>query len=152
MGMTLVDGDAAPLTVSGYDIEIDGVKRNSEVVKVNSYDFDFGAEDAKHHSISVNTYYPALTKAVTGQLHYFYIGAASIDEVNAEVLQLHYSNNMLIFEGTGVENIMLYTIDGKQVLSAKGNTVNIDQLASGIYVVKAKTADKELVKKIDVRR
>lgn len=152
MGMTLVDGDAAPLTVAGYDIEIDGVKRNSEVVKVNSYDFDFGAEDAKHHSISVNTYYPALTKAVTGQLHYFYIGAASIDEVNAVVLQLHYSNNMLIFEGTGVENIMLYTIDGKQVLSAKGNTVSIDQLASGIYVVKAKTADKELVKKIDVRR
>ncbi len=53
--------------------------------------------------------------------------------------------------GTNIEEISIVSTDGKLLLhSEASNTISVDQLQSGVYFVKIKTADKVVSKKIIV--
>lgn len=153
MGFTIEAPKEEAVTVSGYDVMVDGRKRNTEMLTGTQFDYDFGKEDQWEHTISVNTYYPNLAQSVSGEKHYFYIGSTGIaDATNGSVLNLYHNNNILKVEGDHVESVDIYTADGKVALSANEGTVSLDHLTAGVYVVKAKVDGKRVVRKIDIRR
>lgn len=154
LGWVMADKNGEPLTVSGYDVNIDGVKKNQAMLTDTKFSYDFGTEAAGTHSISVDTYYPSATESVKGTVTYFTIKGdpSGISDNTVETLRLRLGENYLRIEGDGVQTVTAYSLSGAKAASAQGNTLNITSLVPGVYVIKAKSADGELVRKIEIRK
>lgn len=153
IGWRMAAADGKPLDVDGYDVFVDGTKKNTETLTDTKYAYDFGATDEDTHSIRVDVRYPSVAESVEGTETYFNIEVGTgIEENTVEKLSLRIGDNYLRVEGDGVTAVSLYGINGTEAATAAGNTLNITNLASGVYVVKAKAAEGELVRKIEICR
>lgn len=152
LGMKVAAPEGKALAVEGYDVYIDGAKKNDAALTDTKFSYDFGANDRANHNIRVDVRYPSATDAVEGTPFYFTIdGVLGIDDATVEQLRLRKGDNFLRVEGDGVESVSAYSISGVKAASAQGNTLNITNLAPGIYVVKAKAKAGELVRKIEIK-
>ena len=52
IGLNIENPKTMELPVAGYDVNIDGEKKNAEMLKDNSYDYNFGTKDSKGHKIT----------------------------------------------------------------------------------------------------
>ena len=140
------------MTVTGYDVLIDGVKKNDTMLAAPEFRYDFGTKDGALHNLTVNTYFPGRDVPVAGEDNYFTIGVDAIDNAKVEVLNLTGNSNFLRAEGEGVKSMEAYNMAGAVVASADGNTLNISSLATGIYVVRIDVAGKSVTRKIAIRK
>lgn len=154
LGWVMADKNGKPLTVSGYDVNIDGVKKNQDMLTDTKFSYDFGTEAAGTHSISVDTYYPSVAESVKGTVTMFTIknDPSGISNSTVETIRLRLGENYLRVEGDGVRTVTAYSLSGAKAASVKGNTLNITGLVPGVYVIKAKSAEGELVRKIEIRK
>lgn len=152
LSWTMQAPDASYAKVDGYDVRIDGTKMNESRLTEKVFRHEFAANDGQAHTFSVDVYYPGKSESVPGGPTTFYIGVTGISGASVAVLNMHGDNNRLCVEGEGVGSIAVYGMSGAVVASAQGNTVDISHLASGVYVVKVKAGDKDIVRKIEVRR
>lgn len=152
ISMTMQDPNAQDAEVDGYDVRIDGVKMNDSRLTEPAFSHEFDAKDGQTHTINVDVYYPAKSESVPGGPVTFYIGVSAIDGASVAVLKMHGDNNRLCVEGDGVEQVTAYSMSGTTVASAKGNTIDISGLTSGVYIVKVKAAGKDVVRKIEIRK
>lgn len=140
------------LPVSGYDVKIDGEKKNSDKITECSYAYDFGAEDAKEHTVQVDVYYTVKPESVSGGVTRFYIGAAGISENVIGKLSVTKGDNEITVTGNNVKSVDIISVGGATVASAKGDTVSINGLSSGAYIVKAVVDGKVVSKKIMIEK
>ena len=152
IGLNLENSKALNLPVSGYDVTIDGVKKNTEMITTNSYAYDFGTEDAAEHTIQVDVYYTVNPTSVKGGITRFYIGAAGIDENTIERIEVRQGNNEISISGDNVSSIEIVSANGAKVASAQGNTVSINGINAGVYVVKAVVNGKTITRKIMIAK
>lgn len=152
MAMNLTETTTSTLPVEGYDINIDNVKRNTERLTTNEFDFTFPAEDDAVHTVSVDVYYPTLEDPVKGALCEFHIGASGINSVSADVpeLKLTVGDNVLCVERA--ERIALIAADGSTVATTEGNRLNISRLLPGIYVLSVTVNGEQQERKISITK
>ena len=153
MGMNLVAADGTPMAIDGYDVTIDGEKKNAALLTETSYDYDFGVEDALRHSIVVGVHYTGKSGSVDTDVTYFYIGtAAGIDRNVVKDITLAKGDNFLTVQGDGVEAVAIYSASGMSERAVKGNTVDLGGLPTGIHIVRYKVGGKYYSTKVDIRR
>lgn len=152
LGWTMTAPDSKPLTVSGYDVLVDGVKKTPSPLTEPKFNYDFGKDDGRKHSMRVDTWYPSASVSVEGNAVYFLLGLTGIDGNTVEKLNLSFGDSYIRVDGEGVEALAVYGMNGVKAASASGKTVNITGLASGVYVVKVKTATGETVRKVEICR
>ena len=88
----------------------------------------------------------------------FHITLANDDNNSESINDLYTTDNIKIFpnptnrfitiEGEGIENIEIFNITGSRIISTNQNTIDLQQLCNGVYVVKVTTADGIAQKKI----
>ena len=152
MSMNIYDDDPMPLTVNGYDINIDNEKRNAEMLTSKEFDFTFPTEDSNVHTVSVDVYYPALEAPVKGTLCEFHIGTAGIHDVtdDAAELSLTIGDNFLCVDNA--DSLTLVSADGTVVASSTGNRLNISNLVEGVYVLFATVKGEKMERKVRITR
>lgn len=151
MGWVIEDPAGAGTSVKGYDIYIDGVKKNTELLTTNEFSYDFGTVDATEHTVSVDVHYETVTDAVKGATTTFTLeGLTSISSATIGKLNMQVGTNYLTVGGSQVSSIEAYSIDGAKVAAAKGDKLNISSLTAGVYVVKAKTANGTITRKVEI--
>lgn len=150
IGMNIETPDAVSLPVAGYDVNIDGVKKNNEMLTTTSFDYDFGTEDTKQHTISVDVYYTVAPTAMKGGITRFYIGATGVESNVVDRIVVSQGDNEITVSGAGVTSVDVISAAGATVASAKGNTVSVNGLAAGVYVVKAVVSGETVTRKIQI--
>lgn len=151
IGMTIENPDFKYLPIDGYDVTIDGQKRNTELVNHGYFDFDFGTEDANAHTISVDVHYKGVAEAVKGDTKTFYIGTAGINDNTTATVEIQKGDNEITVVGNGVTSVELVSAAGATVTSAKGNTVSLNGVSAGVYVVKAVVNGETITRKVEVK-
>ena len=152
IGLDIESTTPMQLPVAGYDVRIDGEKKNEALVKDNSFTYDFGTEDAVEHTVNVDVYYTVSATAVAGGATRFYIGVAGIADNVVDRIVVRQGDNELTFAGASVASVELVSASGAVVASAKGNTVSLNGVAAGVYVAKALVAGKTLTRKVQIVR
>ncbi len=152
IGLGIENTKTVDLPVAGYDVNIDGVKKNSEMLKTTSFSYDFGNEDAKEHTIQVDVYYNLKPTSVSGDVTRFTIGTTGISENTIDRIEMHQGNNEITVSGNNVTSVTVLSTDGATVAKANGNTVSISNLTSGVYVVKAVVNGENVTKKIMIEK
>lgn len=152
MGMELYDPEAASVAVEGYDFYLDGEKVNSDKLTATTLTRNFTDGETQEHTAHVNVYYSGVAESVVGNTVTFTLSAlAGIDEATVEKLSLHYGDNFVTIDG-GAESIEAFAADGSKVSAADGSKLNITSFTPGVYVIKAKTANGTLTRKIEVSK
>ena len=120
------------------------------MLTATEFSYDFGAEDAVQHTINVDVYYTVKPDCVSGTANRFYIGAAGIGDNTIARLEVRQGDNEVTIAGYNVTSVDLVAANGATVASATGNTVSINGLPAGIYVVKAVVDGKSVTRKIQI--
>ena len=152
MGLNLESPEGIELPVDGYDVKIDGEKKNAEKITENSYSYDFGAEDTKEHTIQVDVYYTVKPTCVEGSVNRFYLGVSGIDENLIGKINISMGDNEIAVGGDNVKSVDVISAAGATVASAKGNTVSVNGLPTGIYIVKAVVDGKTITRKVQIEK
>ncbi len=150
IGMNIENPNGVSLPAVGYDVNIDGVKKNTAMLTSPAFNYDFGSEDAKQHTISVDTYYKVNGTSVKGGATTFFIGAAGIADNTIGRIEVAQGDNNITVTGANVSSVEVVSAAGSTVASAKGNTVAINGLATGVYVVKAVVDGETIARKIQI--
>ena len=152
IGLSIESPESYYLPVKGYDVTIDGTKQNAELLTQNTLDHTFAAEDAKQHTIQVDVYYNVQPqKSVKGAVNTFFIGTAGITDNAIATISLTKGDNQLTVNGSNVSSVALVAANGATVAQAAGNTVSLNGVTAGVYVVKAVVDGESVVKKIQIK-
>lgn len=152
IGLGLENPNAAALPVDGYDVSVDGVKKNDAKLTDTSFSYDFGSADSKEHTIQVDVYYTVKAESVKGGVTRFLLGSTGIDENTIGKIEMRQGDNEITVTGDNVSSVEIIGSNGASVASANGNTVSINGLASGVYVVKAVAGGKTVTRKVVINK
>lgn len=148
IGMNIESSKGVELPVDGYDVSIDGEKKNSAKITENSFAYDLGVKDNKEHTLQVDVYYTVKPESVKGDTFRFTLGVTGINQNVVGKLQLLQGDNELTVSGNNVTSVEIVSASGAEVASAAGNTVSLNGMTSGVYVVKAVVDGKNVTRKI----
>lgn len=149
LGLNLESPETLDTPVAGYDVAIDGEKKNSAMLTSPAFDYDFGTDDGKQHSIRIDTYYTVAAAAVEGGVTRFTLSdVAGIGQNTIGRIELRRGDNELTASGEGVESVKIVAADGTLAASADGNTVSLNGIHGGTYIVKAVVNGKPTTRKI----
>jgi len=154
IGLLAADPNPTPLELTGYDVKLDDKKLNESILTKTEFEYPVASiygNTVTRHDIVVDTWYKPSTTAVPGTPVVFTINGVGVDETF--IADLHISNDGAILKVSTATDIVLYDMNGIRVAYANGDSVRIDDLASGIYVVKATTAEgKGIATKVNISR
>lgn len=152
IGLGIENPNPTALPIDGYDVFVDNAKKNSELVKDTKYTYDFGSDDQQQHTIRVDVYYTVKSTSVKGGVTKFLIAVAGIAENTVGRVQMQQGNNELTVTGDNVTAVELVSAAGATVAKAKGNTVQLDAVAPGMYIVKAVVNGKTVTRKLMIEK
>ena len=152
MRMNITDTTGAPLNVDGYDVVIDGEKKNDSALTDTKFAYDFGVMDTKVHSLRVDTYYPARALAVEGGATHFLLSTLGIEEARVGTsIEMQCGPNYIEVKGEGVKGIQLIDTAGRIVASCNGNLLEITGTPAGIYIAKVNVLGSTVVRKLSIK-
>ena len=152
MGMGIVNPDGDSMAATGYDVNIDNVKRNNEPLTTTSFDYTFASADSRSHAITVDAYYPVKAESVKGGITRFMMGTAGIEENVIQTVSIQKGDNELFVKGDNVNGVEIYSAAGAKVASDEGNTVSLNSMTADSYIVKANVAGKTITRKIMIKK
>lgn len=153
IGLVLENTSVEDLAIKGYDVALDGVKKNASLLTTNSFAYDFGKADSDEHTVKIDVYYDVKPECVAGNVVRFNLGVSSgINEGRVDCIKIQKGKNELTVSGDNVSAVEVVSVDGATVASAQGNTVSIDGIAAGVYVVKVKADGKTTTRKIVIEK
>jgi len=152
MGLILTDNESMPLPIEGYDVKVDGTKINSALVTDTKYSHPVAelTPDGKKHALTVETWYKPFSTAVASEAVMFVLDNSGINENTIADIVINKNGTMINVTG-GVTGIEIFNLNGVRVAAADGDVISVDNLAAGVYVLKAASADKVVVTKINIR-
>lgn len=148
IGLVLETAQPKVLPIDGYDVYIDNAKKNTEKVAETTFTHDFGTDDKQQHTIRVDVYYTVKSKSVKGGVTKFLIAVAGINENTVGRIEMRQGENELTVTGENVESVELVSAAGAVVAKAKGDTVSLNGVPAGMYVVKAVVAGETVTRKV----
>lgn len=141
IGFTAVSPNEKSLPIDHYKVYIDGKETNDGTVEQPSYYYDFVEEDAQPHSIRVDAIYNDYG-TVKGGVNYFYIGQYSaIDEISFKQSDITLQNETITVSGLNVASLSLYSVDGRKQATSNLNTLNLNNITNGSYILLIKLTD-----------
>ena len=153
LGLNLESPETLDTPVAGYDVAIDGEKKNGTMLTSPAFDYDFGTDDGKQHSIRIDTYYTVAAAAVEGGVTRFTLGdVAGIGQNTIGRIELRRGDNELTVNGEGVESVEIMAADGTSAARADGNTVSLGGIPAGTYIVKVVAGGKPTTRKIVIAK
>lgn len=152
IGLVLENPKPGTLPIEGYDVFIDNAKKNAAKLTERTYTHDFGTDDKQQHTISVDVYYTVKSTSVKGGVTNFLIAVAGIDENTIGRIEMRQGENELTVTDEGVTSVELVSAAGAVVAKAEGNTVSLNGLTAGVYVVKAVVAGETVTRKIMITK
>ena len=152
IGLNIENKKSVALPVAGYDVSIDGVKKNAEMITSQSFSYDFGKTDTNEHTIQVDVYYTVKPTSVSGGVTRFNIGTTGIGENTIDRIEMRQGNNEITVTGNNVTSVTIMSTDGATVAKANGNTVSINNVDRGVYVVKAVVNNETVTRKIMIEK
>lgn len=152
IGLVLENPKPGTLPIEGYDVFIDNAKKNAAKLTERTYTHDFGTDDKQQHTIRVDVYYTVKSTSVKGGVTNFLIAVAGIDENTVGRIEMRQGENELTVTGEGVTSVELVSAAGAVVAKAEGNTVSLNGLTAGVYVVKAVVAGETVTRKIMITK
>lgn len=152
IGLVLENPKPGTLPIEGYDVFIDNAKKNAAKLTERTYTHDFGTDDKQQHTISVDVYYTVKSTSVKGGVTNFLIAVAGIDENTIGLIEMRQGENELTVTDEGVTSVELVSAAGAVVAKAEGNTVSLNGLTAGVYVVKAVVAGETVTRKIMITK
>ena len=152
MALGLVNPNANNVEATAYDVNIDGEKKNAEPLAATAFDYSFGTKDNRAHTVTVDAYYPVAPTAVEGEINVFYIGVDGISENVIQTISIQKGDNVINVTGDNVKSVDIYSASGAEVAGANGNSVSINGLSAGVYVVKANVGGKTISRKIMIEK
>ena len=90
--------------------------------------------------------------SVKGGVTNFLIAVAGIDENTVGRIEMRQGENELTVTDEGVTSVELVSAAGAVVAKAEGNTVSLNGLTAGVYVVKAVVAGETVTRKIMITK
>jgi hypothetical protein len=148
IGLVLETAQPKVLPIDGYDVYIDNAKKNTEKVAETTFTHDFGTDDKQQHTIRVDVYYTVKSKSVKGGVTKFLIAVAGINENTVGRIEMRQGENELTVTGENVESVELVSAAGAVVAKANGDTVSLNGVPAGMYVVKAVVAGETVTRKV----
>lgn len=88
------------------------------------------------------------SKSVKGGVTKFLIAVAGINENTVGRIEMRQGENELTVTGENVESVELVSAAGAVVAKAKGDTVSLNGVPAGMYVVKAVVAGETVTRKV----
>lgn len=152
IGLVLENPKPGTLPIEGYDVFIDNAKKNAAKLTERTYTHDFGTDGKQQHTISVDVYYTVKSTSVKGGVTNFLIAVAGIDENTIGRIEMRQGENELTVTDEGVTSVELVSAAGAVVAKAEGNTVSLNGLTAGVYVVKAVVAGETVTRKIMITK
>lgn len=152
IGLVLENPKPGTLPIEGYDVFIDNAKKNAAKLTERTYTHDFGTDDKQQHTIRVDVYYTVKSTSVKGGVTNFLIAVAGIDENTIGRIEMRQGENELTVTDEGVTSVELVSAAGAVVAKAAGNTVSLNGLTAGVYVVKAVVAGETVTRKIMITK
>ena len=152
IGLVLENPKPGTLPIEGYDVFIDNAKKNAAKLTERTYTHDFGTDDKQQHTIRVDVYYTVKSTSVKGGVTNFLIAVAGIDENTIGLIEMRQGENELTVTDEGVTSVELVSAAGAVVAKAEGNTVSLNGLTAGVYVVKAVVAGETVTRKIMITK
>lgn len=152
IGLVLENPKPGTLPIEGYDVFIDNAKKNAAKLTERTYTHDFGTDDKQQHTIRVDVYYTVKSTSVKGGVTNFLIAVAGIDENTIGLIEMRQGENELTVTDEGVTSVELVSAAGAVVAKAEGNTVSLNGLTAGVYVVKAVVASETVTRKIMITK
>lgn len=152
IGLVLENPKPGTLPIEGYDVFLDNAKKNAAKLTERTYTHDFGTDDKQQHTISVDVYYTVKSTSVKGGVTNFLIAVAGIDENTIGLIEMRQGENELTVTDEGVTSVELVSAAGAVVAKAEGNTVSLNGLTAGVYVVKAVVAGETVTRKIMITK
>lgn len=152
MGLIIADQNGMPLPVKGYDVLLDNRKLNSSLLTSPEYSSPIdglGVTGNAQHELRVDTWYEPLTVAVPGQPVTVTINAG-VDETFVADIAIHQDGTRI--KVTTATSVAIYDVNGRMVASADGDTVSVDNLGAGVYILKAATPTKPVVTKLNLHK
>lgn len=147
IGLVLENPKPGTLPIEGYDVFLDNAKKNAAKLTERTYTHDFGTDDKQQHTIRVDVYYTVKSTSVKGSVTNFLIAVAGIDENTIGRIEMRQGENELTVTDEGVTSVA-----GAVVAKAEGNTVSLNGLTAGVYVVKAVVAGETVTRKIMITK
>lgn len=152
MGMVLGTSESTDLHVKGYNVKIDGKQANEDLLTETSYQQTFTDETATQHTLQVQALYSEPTvKVYNSSIVYFTINPlTAIDEIKAnEAIQISQEATHLQISGVKVQKLSLYAANGSLAAESSTQSVAINNLPHGVYVLVVRTTDgKEYSQKV----
>lgn len=152
IGLVLENPKPGTLPIEGYDVFLDNAKKNAAKLTERTYTHDFGTDDKQQHTISVDVYYTVKSTSVKGGVTNFLIAVAGIDENTIGLIEMRQGENEFTVTDEGVTSVELVSAAGAVVAKAEGNTVSLNGLTAGVYVVKAVVAGETVTRKIMITK
>lgn len=152
IGLVLENPKPGTLPIEGYDVFLDNAKKNAAKLTERTYTHDFGTDDKQQHTIRVDVYYTVKSTSVKGGVTNFLIAVAGIDENTIGRIEMRQGENELTVTDEGVTSVELVSAAGAVVAKAEGNTVSLNGLTAGVYVVKAVVAGETVTRKIMITK
>lgn len=152
IGLTIDSSNGVALPVDGYDVSIDGEKKNTAKLSEPSFFYDFGTKDANEHTLQVDVYYTVKAESVKGGVTRFVIGVAGINENTVGKIDMRRGDNEITVSGGNVSGVEIVSVDGAKVAGTSGNTVSLNGVQSGTYIVKATVDGKTVTRKVVISK
>lgn len=145
------EGDELP--VVGYNVSIDGMKKNIIPLTDTKYTTTIATEGT--HRLNVNVVYEDPIGEKTGSPVFFNIDLTGIQNIQNTPFSVTVGQGATYVKVSGsdtVESITAYSTSGAKAAYAESNTLDISNLTPGIYVLKIAADGKVVSAKISVNR
>lgn len=152
IGMVISANEGGKLPIEGYNVRIDGVKKNAALLTDTQFTYDFGVKDNDTHRINVDVTYTVVGEK-KGNAVFFTLDMLNGIE-NAQVALIRVFPNpatsYVKVEGGNVESIKAYNTAGQQVAYSETETLNVSSLEAGMYILSIRMDGAEKTAKINV--
>lgn len=153
IGMVITSPEATSLPIKGYNVEIDGVKKNNDLLTETKYEQTFESEKLDDtHKINVNVVYDVVGEK-KGSAVFFTINPTSIDNKLIPLISVYPNPATSYVKVDGnVESIVAYNTNGTEIARSNENALDVSNFQPGLYILKIIVEGKVISAKVNITR
>lgn len=152
IGMVISASEGGKLPIEGYNVRIDGEKKNDALLTDTQFTYDFGVKDNDTHRINVDVTYTVVGEKKGNAVFFTLDMLDGIENAQVALIRVfpNPATSYVKVEGGNVESIKAYNTAGQQVAYSETETLNVSSLEAGMYILSIRMDGVEKTAKINV--